>query len=56
MARKLSGNVLVTGTDAEDFGSDEHPSDGSRPIDMAMFPKPGPYWHWDRTSSLGWRV
>jgi hypothetical protein len=42
MARRLSGTITVFGTDAEDFGSDEHPSDNNRPVNLLMVPDQGP--------------
>jgi hypothetical protein len=35
--RILAGNVVVFGTDHEDFGSNEHPTDNTRPLDKLMF-------------------
>jgi hypothetical protein len=36
-ARRLTGSAVVFGTDHEDFGSNEHPSDNLRPIDKLLF-------------------
>jgi hypothetical protein len=37
MARILAGEVVVFGTDHEDFGSNEHPTDNIRKLDKLMF-------------------
>jgi hypothetical protein len=37
VARRLTGSAVVFGTDAEDIGSDEHPTDNQRTIDKLMF-------------------
>ena len=41
MGRKHSENVVVHGTDHEDFGSNEHPNDNLRAINPPMFPNQG---------------
>jgi hypothetical protein len=42
VARRLTGSAVIFGTDHEDFGSNEHPSDNLRTIDMLMFAGQGP--------------
>jgi hypothetical protein len=37
VARRLTGSAVVFGTDHEDFGSNEHPTDNLRTIDKLMF-------------------
>jgi hypothetical protein len=42
VALRLTGSAVIFGTDHEDFGSNEHPSDNLRNTDKLMFAGQGP--------------